>query len=362
MSARWLLLLLLPFSGGAQSYDSVAWTSSVLLKAKWPKPVSQQAPFLFSVEFTLTEKQQKIGRTVHTHFYVEPKWIRSASCMADSLEQICRPLAQLYFDCYELESRRVQETVNVGREPDPAMVTIVKQRADSYVEHIRMATNEGRNAAEMQRMRKLVDSALNATPRIYIPEWTEEKFGIGFDIGAGISSFNGNVANYFGPVAGMALGGGMHFQRVYLDLRMMSGRTHSRQDFYLEDFKFSDTNNLQLRQATLGFGFRLFMHPKWAVVPYLGLTTFRVINRDEPDGSLYRKGPASVNLEGGILAEWKFLPAFQNNNSLFSWKLLFRAAYAQTNYLYSLDGGSLKFQVGIGFNVNEIRNSPSGED
>jgi len=357
-----VLLVLLPFFGQAQSYDSVAWSHAALSEVYWPKAASPSVPFQFTAVFTLAEKQLKSGRTLHEHFYVEPRWIRSQSFVADSLRDLYLPLAQLYFDWYELEARKAQEVINTARTSGPSIVTGLKERADQYVEHIRTITEEGKNTVEMQKMRQYIDSALNATPRIDVPEWKEERFGLGFDLGSGASAFYGNLQNYFGAVSGYALGGGFHIHPFYLDIRLLAAETQSKLGFTQEDFKFTDSSRLQLRQASLNVGVRLFNHPKWAVVPFLGFTTFRIINRDEPKASLYGKGPASVNLEGGLLAEWRFLPVYQNNQLLFSMKLIFRTSYAITNYLYSIDGSTLKFQIGIGFNVNEIRNIAPGEN
>jgi hypothetical protein len=361
MNGRWLILLLLPFASLAQS-DSIAWSRSVMLGVSWPEPVSAIVPFSFSADITIIGKQQKIGTVLHDHDYMEARWIRSSSCMADSLKLTHRPLAQLYFDCYELAARRVQEQVNLENTDHENVVSLAEQHAAEFIAYIRTVTNEGTDPLQMHKMRSYMDSLLRVTPRIEIPEWEYSGFGIGLDAGYGVSAFSGELESYFGTVDAFSIGAGCHYKRLNIDYRVLSGRAQSGKDFSLQDFKFADTNRLRVNQGTLSAGFCVVNSARLLIAPYVGLSSLRVINRDEPPGSFFRKGPVSFNFETGFLAEWNFLPAYQNNTALFSWKLTFKAGYANEDYLYVIAGGSLKFLIGFGFNVGGLRNSSASQD
>jgi len=357
--------LLLSFTVSSQGHDSLIWNSSVLLKTVWlDPPPSPLVLFQFSARIVVKEKVQKFDRTVHRHLYSEAQWIRSESFMADSLENRYRPLAQLYFDCYELEARKVQELINMQNNtvPDPDIALFAMQKAQIAMSTVRTLTNEGKDTVQLRQLRHYMDSALSVTPRTDIPAWEYQHVAIGFDVGPGLSVFSGEMADYFHPLAGWSLGAAFRYRRFMADYRILSGRTHSKKEFYLEDFKFSDTSRLQINQGTLSFGICVIDKPKWTVAPYAAFSTFRIINREEPDGSLYRRGPAFANIEGGLLAEWNFLPFYQNNSSLLSWKMLFKGGYSTADYLHVINGGSLKIQVGIGLTLNAIRTIPFNEN
>jgi hypothetical protein len=263
----------------------------------------------------------------------------------------------LYFDCYELESRKLQQNINLPNTFIEDELLEADQRVRSEINSLSRYTNEGRDAKQFRYWRHWMDSALMATPRLYPPEWKDGIVEFGLDLGAGIIGYNGALSQTFSTSAGFAYGGSFRIRRFAFDYRTIHCYDHSLQPFGVDDFKFSDTNRIQINQASWGFGWQVVRKTHWSVIPYVGMGTFRVINRDEPKGSLYHKGRVSLNTEAGVMTEWRFNLFYQGNTAQFSWKLLFKAGYAPVNYLKTVEGGALKIQVGIGYTLKSVINT-----
>lgn len=349
--------ILIVANGFGQLTDTLAWASGALLKAGWHRAELPQVPFQFNGRFEVTIRKERIGQTRHNHLAAYAQWLGGQSFVADSVADRCKPLAQLYFDCYELESRKLQETINLPNVFIEEEVIASEQRVRGRISTLRMMTNDGRYTEQFSYWRKWMDSALVATPRLYPPEWETGNFELGFDVGAGTIAYNGDLSQYFGNMTGWGIGAGFRVKRFAFEYRTIHCNVHSLQAFTIGDFKFSDTNRLLLNQATWSLGMQLIQQPRWAVIPYIGMSTFRVINRDEPKGSLYHKGRVSVNAEAGILTEWRFNAFYQGNQSQFAWKLIFKAGYAPVNYLKTVSGGALKIQIGIGYTLKSVINT-----
>lgn len=354
---HFLLFLLVPFYFWGQSPDSVAWKSDLLERANWPKAKELSIPFQFSTCITVRYKLQRLNGTSHVHYYCEAQWLRQQSFLAESAKGT-KPLAQLFFDCFELEARKIQETVNVENEFDVLDVKGAEARAKQRVVQINQETEDGQNTARFHYWRSWMDSALSATPRADIPDWENKLFGLGVDVGLGSTLFGGHLGTYFKPIAGFVVGGAIRLSRVYIDMHIMQGNTSARQEFKADDFKFAPSSRLTIKQTCFSLGVDLLKNARWSVMPYGGLCTLHVINHDEPQGSLYRNGPVSFGVEGGMLTEWRFHALYQDNQGLLSWKLRLKTGFSGMNYLKEIRGTMLNIQVGIGFTLNAIRNVP----
>jgi hypothetical protein len=338
--------------------DTVNWSSSATAKAAWPKPFSPALPFQFNCWMDIERVHQRDGRTHRVYFVARARWLKSQSFMADSLAHRYQPLAQLYFDCYELESRKLQEAVNLPDNIGWDEVNLAMQQANARISSLRAATDDGKNTGQVAFWRKWMDSSLTATPRLSPPEWIPEKLRLAFDAGTGIAIYNGPLSDYFHPTVGWGYGGGFCYDRFAFEYRMLTAITQAKLGFKVADFEFSDSNRLKINQSTFSLGFQVVNRHRLSVIPYIGASTFRVLNRDVNSGSIYAKGRASLNAEAGFMSEWRFYHLLQNNQTQFFWKLLFKAGYAPVNYLNAIEGGALKFQVGIGFATRSVRNIP----
>jgi hypothetical protein len=357
---RWLTVLFTGtiISGLAQTADTVSWTSSAALHADWLQPGSPDEPFRFSGYLELENRSKKIGRTWHTHFEARAWWLNHQSFMADSVAERCKPLAQLYFDCYELEARKLQETVNVESPFFPVNdLADSEERARGMIAWLHQATNEGRDETQLSYWRKWMDSSLVATPRLYPPNWEQGNFEFGIDLSPGTMFPAGNLSGVFGPSFGLGYGAGFRVKRFAFDYRMLHTWPSPGKPFSVADFSFGDTSRLRLNQSTWSIGVQLIRKERWSLVPYLGVSTFRVLNRDVNDASLFSKSRVSAGFEGGVLAEWRFLHFYQSNHAQFYWKLLFKAGYEKVSFLHTIDGGTLKLQLGIGFSLRSVVNT-----
>lgn len=353
--------ILIAASCFGQAADTLAWSPDATLNALWrPAPSPAEVSFRFAARFDVVLRTDRIGNTRHHHFAAYTQWLYNESFMEDSVAARCQPLAQLYFDCYELESRKLQVNLNL---PDASMgleILQATQRAQTEVNSLRLFTNEGRYTKQFLYWRQWMDSALVATPRIYPPDWKEGPIEFGMDVGAGAIAYTGALSQTFSANAGLAYGLSFRVKRFAFDYRTIHCYDHSLQPFGVADFKFSDTNRIQINQASWSFGWQVIRKSHWthwSVIPYIGMSTFRVINRDEPKGSLYHKGRVSLNAEAGVMTEWRFNLFYQGNTAQFNWKLLFKAGYAPVNYLHTVSGGALKIQVGIGYTLKSVINT-----
>jgi hypothetical protein len=351
-----LAVILFTLASGSFAQDTVNWSSSTVLNAAWPKPPAEQV-FQFRATIEVAQRREKIGGTHYLHFTAIPLWLKSESFIADSLSSRYKPLAQLYFDCYELEARKLQETINLPYADLPVEQDIALIQVRNRVAAIKAATNEGQNREQMEYWRTYMDSCLRETPRLFPPNFEQGKFTVDVDAGPGTVLYSGALTDYFTTKAGWGFGLGMTFRRFSIGYRTIHTFTHAKLGFSVPDFKFSDTNRLQINQATWSFGYQVIDRRRWTVMPYVGMATFRIINRDQPKGSLFEKSRASLNVEAGLTSEWRFYHFHQNNAAQFYWKLLLKVGYARVNYLSAITGGSLKFQVGIGWSIRTIVNT-----
>jgi hypothetical protein len=357
---RWLTALFTGaiLTGLAQTADTVYWTSSAAEDAVWPQPVSPAIPFQFTARIVFANRAEKISGTWHTHFVANACWLRNESFMADSVAERCKPLAQLYFDCYELEARRLQETLNLPHTYYYSdELNASAERARAMIASLRTVTNDGRDAKQLAYWRNWMDSSLVATPRLYPPNWEQGQFTFGFDMAGGTVIPAGSMSHYFDPLAGWGYGAGFRVKRFAFDYRMLHTYTSPKLPFSVADFSFSDTNRLQLNQATWSIGIEAIRRERWSVVPYAGLSTFRILNRDINDASLFSKSRVSAGFEGGVFAEWRFFHFYQSNHAQFYWKLLFKGGYETISFLNTVDGGTFKFQLGIGFSLRSVVNT-----
>jgi hypothetical protein len=355
-----LLIILFLLSGAsvwAQTADTVRWTKDVVEKSVWNQSPSVAEPLRFVGYIKIERRREYVGQTRHTHYATHAKWLRSESFMADSLSQRYKPLAQLYFDCFELESRVFQQTVNVTGIDIGEELQAAEKRVGARMTGIRSSTQNGADTAQVAYWREWMDSALLATPRIYLPAWEFGKFDLGFHVGGGVAVFNGQLSDYFTTLPGWGWGFGVRYKRIAFDYNQLIGYTQSKLPFEVADFQFGDTTHLQVHNASASVGYQLLRGRKWEIVPYIAAHSFRLINRDQPEASLFAKSRSAISPEAGIITEWRFYEPIHNNYLRFSWKLMLKAGYTvPMQYLGKIDGGALLVQIGIGWTVRTIVN------
>lgn len=358
---RYLLLALIAFASKlivGQQPDTVQWSHNAMLNTEWPVPgeIPRSAQFIAYLDVKL--HKERIDKTTHVYYTVNTKWLRNESFLADSVKERYLPLAQLFFDCYELESRKLQERLNTSEALMDVEIPESNKRVNDQIDGLRTITNNGFDTLEMHFWRQWMDSALLATPRSFLPNFESGKWEFGFDIGGGISILNGDLSNYFQTLPAFGYATSLGIKRVQFDYSALHSFAKSDLAFVIGDFKFTDSSRLQLNQSSWTIGYQWFKHYKWTITPYGGLSTFRIINRDEPEGSLYAKGRASYNWEAGVVTEWRFFHFYQSNNAQFFWKLRLKVGYAPIYYLYKVRGDAVKIQLGIGFTMKSVRNLP----
>ncbi|MDH4473373.1 MAG: hypothetical protein QE487_12265 [Fluviicola sp.] len=359
---RYLLLALIAFTSKlsfGQQPDTVFWSNTAITTSVWPKPDETKQPAQFIAYLDVRLKKDRLDKTIHVHYSVNAKWLRNESFIVDSVKDRYLPLAQLFFDCYELESRKLQERLNTSEALMDLEIPESNKRVNDQIEGLREITNNGFDTLEMRFWRSWMDSSLLATPRTFLPNFESEKWEFGFDIGAGVSMLNGDLSNYFQTLPAFGYEASLGIKRVQFDYSALHSFAKSDLAFAIGDFKFTDSSRLQLNQSGWTIGYQCIKRYKWTVTPYGGLSTFRIINRDEPKGSLYAKGRASYNWEAGVITEWRFLHFYQGNNAQFFWKLRLKVGYAPIYYLYKVRGDAVKIQLGIGFTMKSVRNLPS---
>lgn len=359
---RYLLLALIAFTSTSlfaqKQPDTVQWSPDAMRNNGWPLPNEISRPTQFIAFLDVKLHKERIHKTLHLYYIANPKWIRNESFVADSVKDRYLPLAQLFFDCYELESRKLQERLNTSEALMDVEIPESNIRLNDQIDGLREITNNGIDSMEMRFWRHWMDSALLATPRPFLPNFESGKWEFGFDIGGGVSMLNGDLSNYFQTLPAFGYAASLGIKRVQFDYSALHSFAKSDLAFVIGDFKFTDSNRLQLNQTSWTIGYQFLKHYKWTITPYGGLSTFRIINRDEPEGSLYAKGRTSVNWEAGVITEWRFLHFYQGNNAQFFWKLRLKVGYAPIYYLYKVRGDAVKIQVGIGFTMKSVRNLP----
>ncbi|MES2557548.1 MAG: hypothetical protein V4604_15440 [Bacteroidota bacterium] len=355
---RWLLLLVAfkCTSTLAQQPDTVKWSENATLNYEWPNPgeIPRSAQFIAYLNVKL--KKELVDKTRRVYYSVDAQWLRNESFLADSVKSRYKPLAQLFFDCYELEARKLQERLNSPEGFPDAEIPASNKRVNDQVDVLREITNNGFDTTEVNYWREWMDSALMITPRSFLPNFEPGNWEFGFDAGGGGAIINGNLSDYFQVLPALGYGASVSLKRVQFDYYALHSFAKADSGFVIGDFKFTDSNRLQLNQTSWTLGIQSFRKYKWTVTPYAGLSIFRIINRDEPEGSLYAKGRASYNWEAGIITEWRFRHHFQSNVAQLFWKLRLKVGYAPINYLYKVPGNALKIQLGIGFTIKSIRN------
>lgn len=347
---RWLLLwMALPFVSIAQE-PLYVWTSVLLMNENWPRPTVEQPDFSFFADIIVVEKSDRVDNNLQFYSCSRAIWLRESSWMADSIEGTHRPLAQLYFDCYELEARKISRELQKGGIDPNELAHQARLRADSLANHFNSITAAGVDFEQLRLSRLWMDSALQANPRMDFPEKPEKKvLGLGFDIGVGATFFTGEVSSYFKPVSGLSLGGTFRINRLYFDYHWLNTRTIARKEFEMQDFKFTDTTSLRIRQTVAAVGFQVTRFSRLRLVPYVALSLFRVINDNEPKGSLYNKGGLSSNFGIGLLSEWTVNPYDPRERSF--WKIILRTEYTRIDYLHVIQGDGFKVLLGIGIAI-----------
>ncbi|HLP56152.1 MAG TPA: hypothetical protein VK151_14040 [Fluviicola sp.] len=358
---RWLLLLI-AFAGirtFAQQPDTVKWSENAMLTSEWPQPGGsfRSAQFVAFLDVKLTKEET--GQTKYIYYTVNAQWLRNESFLADSLKPRYVPLAQLFFDCYELEARKLQDRLNGPFAYADEEVPLSNKRVNEQLDALRQITDDGFDTLEMNYWRLWMDSALQATPRHFASDVVPGHWEFGVDIGAGAAALNGTLSDYFQLLPGFSFGAGVSYNRIQFDYYALRSFAKSDVAFTSGDFKFSDSSRLQLKLSSWTIGVKCLNGYKWTVTPYGGLSAFRITNRDEPEGSLFEKGPVSVNWEAGVTTEWRFNHYFQSNAVQVFWKLRLKTGYAPVNYVYKIPGGAIKVQLGVGFTLKSVRNLPS---
>lgn len=343
----------------AQQADTIQWSNDAITRAEWPKPLENTRSEQFIAYLDVKLKKERINKTTHVHYWVDALWLRSESFLADSVTSRFTPLAQLFFDCYELESRKLQDRLNDTDAFPDIEIPESNKRVNDQISSLRTITKNGFDTTEIQFWRQWMDSALLATPRFFLPNFESGNGELGFDLGGGVSSINGHLSNYFQILPAFGYGLSFGSKRFQFNYHALHSYAQSDSTFIIGDFKFADSNRLQINQSSWTFGYQCFNRYKWTITPYAGLSTFRIINRDEPKGSLYAKGRASFNWEIGAIAEWRFLQFYQSNSVQLFWKLRLKVGYAPIYYLHVVRGNALKIQLGIGFTMKSIRNLSS---
>jgi hypothetical protein len=356
MIQRLIVILFLFPALFVSAQDTISWSSSVILNTVWEKHDSTIPQFRFKATIRIANRREKLGKTQHHHLMAYPGWLKGESSLPDSLAERYKSLAQLYFDCYELEARILQELINLPNALVEDELSISLIRVRNQIAAIGKATNEGQDRKQMSFWKHRLDSCLTATPRMFPPDFRQGLLGMEIDAGPGTVSYNGELGSYFTTKIGWGWGLGTTIGNFTLGYRTLRSFTHAKQDFSVMDFAFSDTNRLQVNQSTWSLGYQVLNTYRWTITPYLGISTFRIINRDQPQGSLFEKSRVSYNAEGGIAGEWRFYHFYQNNGAQFFWKLLLKAGYAKVNYLDEIDGGAFKFQLGIGWTIRSVVN------
>lgn len=340
-----------------QTADTVRWTKDVVEKVTWnPSPYPAE-PLRFVGCIRIEYRREFIGQTRHTHFAALAKWLRSESLMTDSLAGRYKPLAQLYFDCFELESRILQQTVNVTGIDIGDELMSAEQRVAARMAGIRASTQDGADTAQVAYWRKWMDSTLLVTPRIYLPAWEFGDFELGAQIGGGVVAYNGELSDYFNTLPCWGWGFNVRYRRLAFDVHQLTGYTRSKLPFGVADFAFGDTTRLKVGHTSASIGYQVYRGRKWEIVPYAAFHSLRLANREIPEGSIFAKSRASVSPEAGIIAEWSFYEPMHNNYMRFAWKLMVKAGYtAPIHYLSKIDGGALLVQVGVGWTVRTVVN------
>ncbi len=347
---RWLLLwMALPLASIAQE-PRYAWTPALLMNENWLRPSEGQSDFAFAADIMIIQQPDRIANTLQFYSCSRAVWLRDQSFMSDSTEGTHRPLAQLYFDCYELEARKISTELQQGQTDPGILASRAHSRADSLVNTFHLRTRAGADFEQLRLSRQWMDSALQANPRMDFPDHEVPKlFGFGIDIGAGATFFTGSASSYFKPVSGLALGGLFWINRFYFDYHWLNARTIARKGFEMQDFQFTDSTSLRIRQTVAAVGFRVANFNRVRLVPYVSLSLFRVINDNEPKGSLYNKGALSANAGFGLLTEWSVNPYDPRQRSI--WKIVLRTEYTSINYLHMIKGGGVKILLGIGIDI-----------
>lgn len=339
----------------AAAQRQVAWSPVIMKSAVWNEPASPLIPFQFDASLNVSIRRDRIAGVWHEHLVAAAYWLPDRSFMADSVAERYRPLAQLYFDCYELESRRLQVNVNL----DGAYhhkIRASEELVRNQIASLRLATNDGRDSLQMVYWRKWMDDELAREHREYIPAYRRGIFQLGNDFGTAAVFYRGALANYFDPNYTWGIGGSIRFKRIAIEVRGIYCSPVPRQPFTAsETFYFTDSNRVKLTHGLWSVGYQVVNTERWSVIPYGGLSTFRLINRDQLPGSVNRN-VYWAGWEAGLLAEWRFGLFHHSNWDRTFLKAMVRAGYASTHFMGKIDGNTLRLQVGIGWTLQNIRN------
>lgn len=330
------------------------WEPALLEEEQWPSPVNG-SPYRLEATIRIVRLKQKIAKTHYETQAARAVWLKNESWLADSLYERYAAYSQLLFDCYEYEARRISGQINAEGNDSLLLLQGALERAEKLKASLTDYTVEGTDLRRMREMRVWMDSLLSVTPRYDTPGSEAVNSGFFMDAGAGVRFCGGGLADYFGTVAGFSYGVKLRIRRIGIDFNRLIGTTRVLQTKTFEDFKFEQGDWVSLRQNAFSLGYETFRSGRFSCVPFAGVSTFRVNNLEQPDGSLYNRGPVSVNPSAGISVSYFTQPFYQDSHLQYCWYFVLRSQFDAVEYLKELKGNTIRFQLGVGMAFNRIR-------
>jgi hypothetical protein len=352
----WLAFML--FVGAAYGQEAVPWSKNAVLIHNFAISAQPARAFVFSAGIEPRITREKIGKTVYHFDDCQAVWYRDMSAVPDSARAGLLSLAQLYFDCYEFESRRARSEIFADSADNAFVLSEAEDRADSLAASIGNYTDLGANQERMAEMRIWMDSLLEFTMAEKNTSLRLRPFGIDLSIGLTETLFFTGSPSYFPSKTGAGFTAGIFVKRLYLGVFQSGGRMTAKADLTADDFKFYSGDRLLHAQLGIFAGCRIYDEEHLKIVPYATFGTFRITNLTQPKESLYGKGPRSFGPGAGFRAQWNFRPSFAGSTGAHIFHAFVQGEIQWTNYLYKLPVQTVRIAGGFGYTFQNVEKSP----
>lgn len=339
--------------------DTLEWNENVCGNQMWLQAPTGET-LLFTGRIAIEKKREHVQKSLQIHYHATAQWLVNESYLLADRKTELTILAQLYFDCYEYQSRLCFQAINREREVD-FQVQQAKNDAESkaqiMIAQIKQETENGANAEALEKWRSKLNMMLSITPRITIPDFETERFSLGFDMGYAFTSLNGTVSQLFTSKGGFAYGATLITKRVFIDAHSSTEIVDPKLNYSKKDFYFTDSTRTRLKQVQFVIGWNIVNTKRFSCSPYIGISSFRILNYTEPKGSILRNGPGYLQPIAGVVSEYRFDQVIQTNSVVGYWKVMLKAGLGKVQYGSEYGGMTFLVNLGIGYSLQGIRNT-----
>ena len=189
---------------------------------------------------------------------------------------------QVMFDIVELHRREYQQALHTARNKKDLKLSINKIMDDNdyMVEQYAKQTDYGKNSDVVKEWDSKINNSLKGSKSGDLPEIKDLKYGMGFDIGGGVSSSLGEIGSHFSSAPFVSVALNFSYSRASICFEGTTGRTKVKNEFTHNETWLPGTKvtsglfNTFLRYPVL-------VRPKVKISPLAGYTRSRFTSQEQ---------------------------------------------------------------------------------